>query len=609
MATTKFVVCSPRCLSIQFPFPALYKKAARGLVTIAVAVAMGGLADAQQPFTCISAAAVPPLIRAEGIAELTGDLVLRCSGGVPTASNASVPQLNIQIFLNANITSRLLNDPFSEALLLIDEPAPANQRACTLGPCSISGTGAPGGVNYSASSFIANVYQGRQAGANSIVWGGIPVDPPGPNATRTIRITNIRANASQLGVSTSLAPTQVLMYVSVSGNSVLPIGNPQQTVGFIRPGLSFNLLSTDQNGNVVTPPAVSAIPLPPCASSQVVVVRFQEGFASAFNPRGLGGYFGPDSSSPPTAQAVPGAEYFSETGFYNPAFPAVNNLNRAGLADQGTRLMARFTNIPAGTSLSADLYERNVFPSRARLIATDSNGAGPFTPSDSGQLTSVNGTAIAVWEVLLSDPRALETLDFGITISYSAGTSRGTAGASGSFAPLSSVFTASSSAAVPRFVPGVVNDAFTISACRSSILFPFVSNRGGFDTGLVIANTTLDPFGSSQQSGNCNLYFYGNTSSGPVNPPVQTSGTISPGGQLIWTLGGGGNLGILPTPGFQGYVIAACGFPLVHGYAQIGAGGLSDASKGTVGYLGIVLDAPLPPASNRTQQNGEGQAH
>jgi len=45
-----------------------------------------------------------------------------------------------------------------------------------------------------------------------------------------IRITNIRANANQLGVSSTLIPTQIVMFISVTGTTSVPINNPQQTV-------------------------------------------------------------------------------------------------------------------------------------------------------------------------------------------------------------------------------------------------------------------------------------------------------------------------------------------------------------------------------------------
>src|SRR5512143_2920707 len=94
------------------------------LVLAAVALLVG-TANAQD-FQCTANAGVTPLVRAEGIAELTGDLVLNCTGNVPAGGITA----NIRIFLNTNVTSRLYDDSLpapNEALLLIDNPAPAAQ--------------------------------------------------------------------------------------------------------------------------------------------------------------------------------------------------------------------------------------------------------------------------------------------------------------------------------------------------------------------------------------------------------------------------------------------------------------------------------------------------
>jgi len=226
----------------------------------ALAFGAASTANAQQvaAFSCVGNAGVPPIVRAEGLTELVGDLVLNCTGGTPTALNATVPQSNIQIFLNTNITGRLnTNDSaYSEALLMIDEPADGSQKLCSAnGGCAIRGTGTTTGVNYgnsmqgggttegNPSTPTPNVFLGRQVGANSIVWLGVPVDPPGTTATRVIRITNVRANANQLGVSSTLIPTQIVMFVSVTGSTAVPINNPQQTVAFIQPGMTFSTRS------------------------------------------------------------------------------------------------------------------------------------------------------------------------------------------------------------------------------------------------------------------------------------------------------------------------------------------------------------------------------
>src|SRR5947199_5425764 len=94
-------------------------------------------ASAQVPFQCFGNGGVSTPARSEGITELVGDLVLNCTGGVPTAPGVAIPAVNIQVFLNTSLTSRLmqtgtatLTNSFSEALLLLDEPLPSAQFGC-----------------------------------------------------------------------------------------------------------------------------------------------------------------------------------------------------------------------------------------------------------------------------------------------------------------------------------------------------------------------------------------------------------------------------------------------------------------------------------------------
>jgi len=79
---------------------------------------------------CVANAGVPPTVRAEGLTELVGDVVLNCNGGTPTPFGQVVPQANVTIFLSTNITSRLTASPFSEALLMIDEPHSPSNPTC-----------------------------------------------------------------------------------------------------------------------------------------------------------------------------------------------------------------------------------------------------------------------------------------------------------------------------------------------------------------------------------------------------------------------------------------------------------------------------------------------
>jgi len=594
-----------------------FRKWFPALAVVALAFGAASTANAQQvaAFSCVGNAGVPPIVRAEGLTELVGDLVLNCTGGTPTAAGNLVPQANVQIFLNTNVTSRLVSDPWSEALLMIDEPAADAQRYCSVnGGCAITGVGAAAGsdgrvdgVDYDETSLtgsVPNVYQGRQSGANSIVWLGVPIDPPGTNATRIIRVTNVRANANQLGVSSTLIPTQIVMFISVTGTTSVPINNPQQTVAFIQPGLSFSVrqavssylqcVSFNSAASTDTSKALN--------NGMGTIVRFAEGFASSFKRRNVAAYTDADNSPVPMNQNVPGAIYNTETGFYN-STPAIitgssaNGLSNAGLADHGTRLMARFANVPAGVSLYASVYPvvscsdcgpssrpaitavRNATSStltQARLVTTDANGGGSFSRAtatnsssfDGGAATAPialnNGAGTAVWEVMNADPLTSQTYEFGIGVSYTANTSNnlpglGPATVAGSFAPLSTVTTASSSAPIPRFADtSTARTIFTISACTTNLLFVFLTNQAGFDSGIAISNTSVDPFGTAPQSGPCKLNYYGETTGGGAAPAAQTSAVVPAGKQLLAVLSTGGNYGIAATPGFQGYMIAQC---------------------------------------------------
>jgi len=65
-------------------------------------------AEAQlPPFVCDAAVSVPPIVRAEGLTEPVGDVILVCAGGEPTAPGQPVPQANFTIFLNTNLTSKV----------------------------------------------------------------------------------------------------------------------------------------------------------------------------------------------------------------------------------------------------------------------------------------------------------------------------------------------------------------------------------------------------------------------------------------------------------------------------------------------------------------------
>jgi len=96
----------------------------------------------------------------------------------------------------------------------------------------------------------------------------------------------------------------------------------------------------------------------------------------------------------------------------------------------------------------------------------------------------------------------------------------------------------------------------------TNLLFTFVSNQAGFDTGFSISNTGADPFGTVGQTGTCTLSFFGVTSPNLPAPPPLVTPSIAPGGTYP-------NILSSAAPGFQGYMIAVCNFSYAHGYAFI----------------------------------------
>ena len=397
-------------------------------VLTASALALG------QPLQCSANAANSALLRSTSLAEPTSDLILTCTGGAPTPFGQTVPAINFTLTSNATVTSRLLASPWSEALLLVDEPVPLIQSPCTAqnGACIVQGLGSGLGT-YNGTAGHPNIFQGNQASANSITFLNVPLDPTGTGTPRIFRFTNLKVNATSVGVGSAVT-------FSISGSPTLTITN------------SFVVLGTTQNPVNVTARSVQT-------SSNGLSqfgITFTEGFSSAFKTRTTA--VDPQTSPLPvnqnnTGQLFPGVE----TGFYNNSLgpiPGRGNLSLAGLADSGTRFILLFSGIPSGIQLAANLsVPLGPGAGSLRLVTTDSNGAGPFLPSGQGILTpDQNGTVTVVYEVLNADPQTIERADLTFVLIYSVGAPPlNSIAVSAGLAPVSRVGSADQASPLPRF--------------------------------------------------------------------------------------------------------------------------------------------------------------
>jgi len=769
---------------------------------LALVAMLAGLtvpASAQNaPFQCIANAGVPPIVRGEGYTELVGDLTLNCQGGIPTPAGQTVPPVNFTILLNTNITSRLLaGNLWDEALLIVDEPHSAVQPTRNIlncghagapdtgssgpGVCAITSIGQPAltydgtpnvSWNGSASATCVtatgnntqastgglasnpygcgrpNVFQGRTGTQqnpgqfNSVTWLGVPLDPPGTTTNRTIRFTNIRADAVFLGVSSTFTTNFIQAQISVNGNTSLAINNPQQIVAFVQKGLiagvavtNFGFLQcTSENAG----PPLSTSPFGVTSGGGVFTAgtaltnqgsrlftpsyRFQEGFASSWKPKNIAmvtnqagnGVFQNTSSywkydsvnvpinyPPDQNQNVPGAIYNTESGFEYPTgvtgvgdpaapgnppngigtqtvsstansfsnaynlgsglfssgLPNGTNISGAGIADQGTRLALQVTSIPNGAvAMVPQIVYLSAFISTGFLTGTgnpvsgvmvltntDANGAGAYSPPStpsSLNYQAIPASGLVVYEVLFADPFALETATVPVVVAFPSNLAQNlpqpgiTAQAAGSFAPFYSTASAhnpSSTLPIPRFIPGLVpQNFFLIGKCACNILFPYVVSVAGYDTGIAIANTSLDPggttlgggsgFGATPQAGSVEFWYYGAGANGAAPPATQCTNTASPGtcpgtttvpaGQVLtyvastgssqWGLDNRAN-------GFAGYVIAQAQFQYCHAFAFIGALGAGPLTPAiSEGYLGLILDNKSFNSCANTGSSGDG---
>ncbi len=431
-----------------------------------------------QGVVCTLNAGTPPFVRSSGFSELLGDIVANCQGGTPTPNGGMIPQYDISITLNGPVSSRLLTaGGMLEALLVVDEPnSPAwpnrpllncgspnapDDDAGNNGPtgtnpgvCGIRSTGNPR-ESYDGTAGTAgiwstgrpNVFQGRSNGFNGILFKGVPIDPPGTTTTRAFRFVNIRASAASFVIP---LPGQAIAFsISIAGLQVL-FNQQQQIVGFLAPATNSSDNTIDGVGGNV--------------------VRVPEGFASSFKPRNFasyyrnaasaanGGDFGVDIATL-FDQNVPGAIYLSEEALSslgrgtppggnpngNPpmifqpapgnavaggtfAGSASLNIAQSGLATQGSRIALRFENLVNGYSVKVPRSLRLVRAATgaasgiAQLVTgTTPAGAGGTVATDRDttslvELTGAPNPVLAVYEILYTDPFALENLVVPVTL-------------------------------------------------------------------------------------------------------------------------------------------------------------------------------------------------
>jgi hypothetical protein len=269
-----------------------------------------------------------------------------------------------------------------------------------------------------------------------------------------------------------------------------------------------------------------------------------------------------------------------------------------------------FSNIPA--NLKVFVTTREVTPgstlagtnTTVKAVLTSSGAFTPLPPDSQsdGGLKLVPAGGEVVWEILESDVAQVETVSFGVAIAYSGNPqpASGTVSLVSGYAPQSLALGASSTDPNPRFnVPLQPVNAFTINACKTTLLFQFITNQAGFDTGVSVSNTSKDTLGTLAQSGRCTGTFFPTPASNqPQFAPLPSPNVIPAGEQWVFSVSA-------VRPGFQGYLMVTCDFQFAHGYAFISDFG---AQKFAQGYQALVIpDRPRVADPATTAGSGSGE--
>ncbi len=546
-----------------------------------------------------SATATAPIVRIEGTSEMIGDVLITCHNAGPASRPEPRGYIDADISLSLNVglgnrTDFGRGSDVTDAVLVVNENnCAAASRVRTFDGC--------GSENQTVQGPMLGRLGPMETG--TLLWSRVAVPVPGAAiagsgtstnrvadctgrfgvpggchpTTTTIRLTNIRANASQLGASGRatgiVVPVQASLSIRAAGARVRLSGS-QFRVAEAATGLSAEARLVDSDRL--------------CSHGESFAeVALSEGFASSFKAAG-------------TASYRPG-----QPGWQESFYPLGTDDAGPSYVPSGTRLRIALAGVPSGVSVfvppSVSCASDGGGTSRLAFVegALPSGLGGTLAPAQSADRpvrVSDASEAQAVYEVRNTDPLGQEACSvpfrFSRPITSTGLFEGGAVSISASLAPFGSDESEGPRNNQFRFARVRVSAGprLRMASCGTTLFFPFVTNRSNFDTAIVIANTSADPLGTRHQSGQCILRYHGSGVEGQVEPSIQRSAVIEAGKHLAFTLSGGRPaLGLVPLTDFQGTLVAECGFQHGHGFAFV-----TEQVNGTAilaqGYLAEVLE-------------------
>ncbi len=570
----------------------------------ATAAAFAGMAFGQANLTCQAGTTQPPAaasaitispavpieVRSEGATELVSDELVACNAA-PAGSTSGIVTATLSAAGIQGVTSKVLSTSTgkTEATLTITSGADTYY------------------------------YQGTVQGT-TVTFGTAVAPVTFPTAAFQVQISNIRVNVTGQWPNNLQPVTETVQFVA-QGNGLAAVTNiAAQTVGNMRNSLvvtgnSSTTLSAPGSNTAGTAATITQYLV--CASTgaqgsgaSAFSITIGEQFAGAFKTKSqtaftVAGIPGSESGSLVSATAVSGAGAGAATSY----------AAGTGVANFGTRIKLNFTNIPTNATVQLPLTVTNgAFTITLQSAAETAARADATTPTGGvAGYAPVGSSGVAIYEVTAQDYTqtgsftvtplvtyaanavTATSTPISVTVSYAASSSATVANAGTLASPIPTI---------PYFAnTGTPITGSTFAACQTTLLFPFVTNQLGFETGLVIANAGKDNLSStgtsvaSGQAGACTIQLYGSTGAeGGTAPALATAAnfpkstatpaSIAPGAthaDLLTNVAGGP---------FQGYAIATCPFLYAKGFAYI-AYNLLQSNGVSMGYTADLI------ASNR----------
>ncbi len=376
--------------------------------------------------------AVPNPVRAEGLAERMGDIVLSCSGSNPGAVLAG----NLTVMLPVSVTNRIANNNLTtDAVLSAD-----------------TGTG-PVPLPVQA-----------QVGTQSITFSGINLTIPA-SGIFSLRISGIRAAVHQLATSTT---QQVQAFVSYAFNSSFTVNQSSAVVAMADPGLLATVVDHGQitcTGSAL--PGSLTLANLFAQGTNFASARLTEGFATAFQPQGPG-------ESNGTRFLIQYSGFPAGAQLYVPDMIAGSSAAVATSAGDLGVPQAVGQYVPGSGTL---LLVRVPFADAAGTgyPVSAPTGNGPILLNSVSQVALTNGSGYVVYEVADSSPNMRESAQIPTFIGFPADSAPATASESVILAPVSAVSVASASERIPRFAAVQPAGDCTVLGDCSANYFPQLS--------------------------------------------------------------------------------------------------------------------------------------